>query len=95
MPPDRPGVDTLFSMAISKAPPKPGSDRRSLRIEHMAPEIVEVLRAKSGTERMQIAFGMFRAAQRMVASQLRAEHPDWDDEAVQREVARRIASGSG
>jgi hypothetical protein len=44
---------------------------------------------------MQIAFGMFRAAQRMVASQLRAEHPDWDDEAVQREVARRIASGSG
>lgn len=82
-------------MATSKAPAKPGTDGRPLKIERIDPEMVEVLRAKTGTERMQIAFGMFRAAQRMIASQLRAEHPEWGDEAVQREVARRIACGSG
>ena len=57
--------------------------------------MVEVLRAKSGAERLAIAFGMFRSARRMIASQLRSEHPDWDDETLQREVARRIALGSG
>jgi hypothetical protein len=66
-----------------------------MNIERMDPEMVEVLRAKSGAERLAIAFGMFRSARRMIANQLRAEHPDWDDETLQREVARRIARGSG
>jgi hypothetical protein len=66
-----------------------------MKIERMDPEMVEVLRAKSGAERLAIAFGMFRSARRMIASQLRAEHPDWDDETLQREIARRIALGSG
>lgn len=66
-----------------------------MKIERMDPEMVEVLRRKSGAERLAIAFGMFRSARRMIASQLRSEHPDWDEEAVEREVARRIAGGSG
>lgn len=53
--------------------------------------MVEVLRAKTGTERMQIAFGMFRAARRMIESRLREEHPEWDDEALRGAVARCIA----
>ncbi len=61
----------------------------------MDPEMVEVLRAKSGAERLAIAFGLFRSARRMIASKLQAEHPDWEEEELQREVARRIASGSG
>jgi len=75
--------------------PSESKASRPLRIERMDPEMVEVLRAKSGAERLAIAFGMFRSARRMIASQLRAEHPDWDEETLQREVARRIALGSG
>ena len=68
---------------------------RPLRIERMDPEMVEVLRAKSGAERLAIAFGMFRSARRMIESQLRAEHREWDEGQIEREVARRIALGSG
>jgi Rv0078B-related antitoxin len=61
----------------------------------MDPEMAEFLRAKTGAERLQIAFGMFRSARRMIASQLRAEHPDWDEATLEREVGRRVAGGSG
>lgn len=66
-----------------------------MKIERMDPQMVEMLRTKSGAERLAIAFGMFRSARRMITSQLRFEHPAWDEETLQREVARRIARGSG
>lgn len=62
---------------------------------HMNPEMVAVLRAKQPAERLAIANGMFRSAQRMIASHLRAEHPDWDSDRIEEEVARRISRGSG
>lgn len=78
-------------------PSEPHSSRplRPPRVERMDPERVEVLRGESGAERLAMAFGMFRSARRMIASQLRAEHPEWEEGRLQREVARRIASGSG
>lgn len=82
-------------MANQLTPPLAHSELRAGRIERMDPEMAAVLRGKTGAERLAIAFGMFRAARRMIASQLRAEHPEWDDAAVERETARRIASGSG
>lgn len=66
-----------------------------MKIERMDPEMVEVLRAKSDAERLAIAFGLFRSARRMIASQVRAEHSDRDYGTLQREVARRVALGSG
>lgn len=65
-----------------------------MKIERMDPEMVEVLRTKGGAERLTIAFGMFRSARRMLASQLRSEHPDWDGETLQREVSARITGAS-
>jgi hypothetical protein len=57
--------------------------------------MVEVLRAKTPAERLAIAHGMFRSAQRMIGSHLRAVHPEWDEARVEQEVARRISLGSG
>lgn len=63
------------------------------------PQVAEKLRAKSDTERMQIAFGMFRAVRRMIESRLREERPEWDDETlgsrgpVHRGVSRRAEVG--
>lgn len=64
-------------------------------IESLDPEMVRVLAAKSGAERLAIAAGMFRAARRMIASHLRAENPQWSEAMVQDEVALRISRGSG
>jgi hypothetical protein len=59
-------------------------------IEVLSDEMAEVLRQKTGAERLAIAFGMFSSARRMLRSQLEAEYPEWSEEEVAAEVARRI-----
>lgn len=54
-----------------------------------------VLAQKTGPERLEIAWSLFRSAQRMLAHHLRREHADWSEEELAAEVARRLASGSG
>lgn len=56
-------------------------------------EMVEIYRRMSGAERLRLAFGLFASARRMLTHHLRSEHPDWDEESIQREVARRISRG--
>lgn len=63
-------------------------------LEVVDDEMAEVLRKKTGAERLQIAFGMFAAARRMLTRHLTARHPDGDEERVEREVARRISRGA-
>lgn len=70
-------------------------DRRIGHLEVIDEEMAAVLRAKTGAERLAIAFGMIRSARRMLTNHLAAEHPDWDDRQVQDEVARRLARGGG
>lgn len=74
--------------------------KRSPRIPR--PEDVEVLddemarlyRSKTGAERLAIASAMFTSARRMLLAHLRAEHPEWSEEEVQREAARRLSHGA-
>lgn len=65
------------------------------RIEVIDDEMAEVLRAKTGAERLKIASGLFASARRMIASQLAVENPDWDETRVQEETARRLLHGTG
>ena len=65
-----------------------------LRIEVVDDDMARILRAKTGAERLKIANDMFVAARRMIASHLAAEHPDWDEERIQRETSRRISHGA-
>lgn len=53
-----------------------------------------VLRAKSGVERLRIASGMYRSAARMIRGKLRGDHPDWSEEEITRETARRLSHGA-
>lgn len=53
-----------------------------------------VLRTKTAAERLAISNGMWRSARRMIENILRKEHPDWSDDAIQREVASRMSSGA-
>jgi hypothetical protein len=65
-----------------------------IRIEVLDEDMARVLRAKTGAERLKIASDMFAAARRMIASHLAAEHPDWDEERIERETSRRISHGA-
>jgi hypothetical protein len=63
-------------------------------IEIVDDEMAAVLRSKTGAERLKIANDMFVSARRMIASHLAAEHPDWDEERVQKETSSRISHGA-
>lgn len=62
-------------------------------IELIDPLMVPVLRKKTPSERLAIANGMWRSARKLIESAVRQRHPDWSDQEVQREVARRMSHG--
>ena len=62
-------------------------------VEIVDEEVARILRAKTGAERLRIAFGMYAAARRMLISTLESEHPDWSEDQVRREVGRRLSHG--
>jgi SMC interacting uncharacterized protein involved in chromosome segregation len=59
----------------------------------ISPEMTEVYRQKTPTERLQIAFGMWRSARRIVSAAVRHQLPNLSDEQQQQEVARRMSDG--
>ena len=64
------------------------------QIEVMDDAMVEVLRQMSGEQRLRIASGMFASARRTIMHVLRTQHPDWSEEQVIREAARRLSHGA-
>jgi hypothetical protein len=64
------------------------------QIEVMEPVMVQILRQKTGAERLAIASDMFASARRMLISHLRATHSDWTEQQVLRETARRLSHGA-
>jgi hypothetical protein len=64
-------------------------------IEAVDDEMARVLAAKTGAERLAIAFGMYASARRMLISHLRARHPEWTERQAEDEAARRLSHGSG
>lgn len=63
-------------------------------IEVVDDDMVQVFRAMTGAQRLKIASDLFRSARTMIASHLAAEHPDWDEQRLQEEVARRLSHGA-
>jgi hypothetical protein len=54
-------------------------------------DMAAILRNKTEAERLSIAWGMWQSARDMLSTLLRHEHPDWKEQEVQQEVARRLA----
>ena len=55
--------------------------------------MVDLLRRKTPAERLNIASGMWESARVMIRGVLRQEHPEWSDEMIVQEIARRISHG--
>ena len=66
----------------------------SQNFEIVDEEVAAVLRQKTGAERLEIASRMFGSARRMLMNHLRSEHPDWDEDQVVKEAARRLSHGA-
>jgi hypothetical protein len=68
-------------------------DNDSDQVRSDDPMIV-ALRRKSPAERLAIAHGMWSHARRVILHVVRAEHPDWTIDQVNREAARRLSHGA-
>jgi hypothetical protein len=63
-------------------------------IEVMDDDMAEVIRSKTGAERLRIASDLFTSARQMLVRYLRAQNPDWDEQRVQLEASRRMSHGA-
>ena len=63
-------------------------------VEVMDDQMAEIIRHKTGMERLKIASDMYSSARRMLMAHLRSEHPDWDERQIVREAARRMSHGA-
>ena len=65
------------------------------RIEVLDPIVAEILRRKTGTERVQMTVESNRSMRRRLEAQIRQLHPEWTDDEVRVEIARRVLNGAG
>jgi hypothetical protein len=64
------------------------------RFEIMDDQMAEVLRQKTPAERLAISHGMWRFARDLLRSALRSQHPEWSEEQIHQETARRLSHGA-
>ena len=67
---------------------------RPIQIEVLDDQMVDVLRAQSGSDRLKAASKLYVLARRLIAAKLKADHPDWSHRQVQAEAARRLSHGA-
>ncbi len=65
------------------------------RLDIVDHDVASVLRSKSGVERLRIAHEAWELARVRLAAFLSAQHPEWDEKEVRREVAKRLSRESG
>lgn len=63
-------------------------------VEVLDPQMVAVLRALSPEQRLRTAFGMWESARLLIRGSIRQQHPEWTEEQVLREAARRLSHGA-
>jgi hypothetical protein len=80
---------------MSKEPPSAANEppRQPEYRDRLDDDMVRILQGMTPAQRLAIAHGMWRSARDMLTNLTRAEHPDWSDEQVGREVARRLSHG--
>ena len=56
--------------------------------------MVAIYKKKTPGERLRVAFGLWTSTRILLEGILRAQRPDWDDQSVRAEVARRMSHGA-
>lgn len=65
----------------------------SRRFEIIDEQMVEILRQKTEVERLEIAARLWQSAREIMQGAILTDHPDWDAERVDRELAHRMSHG--
>ncbi len=60
----------------------------------MTDEMAQVLRQKTGAERLAIAHRMWRFGYQLVSRSVKNQHPSWSEDQIRKEVARRMSHGA-
>ncbi len=73
--------------------------RATLRLDPGQIEVVddtmaEILRHKTPAERIRIGFTMWTSARNMLITHLKKTHPEWNNDRVEKEVAKRLSHGA-
>jgi hypothetical protein len=63
------------------------------QIEVVDDLMADILRAKTAADRIRIAFNLWTSTRDMLLVHLRKTHPDWNEEKIKKEVARRLSHG--
>jgi len=66
----------------------------SFHIDIIDEIMVDIYKQKSPSERLKIAFGLWNSARTRLLYNLRSLWPDWDEDKIKREIAKRISHGS-
>jgi hypothetical protein len=83
------------SRAYAISPKKmKGVELDSRRIDSVDEAMAEIYKSKTPSERLQIAFGLWRSAKILLFYNLRSLHPGWDSNRLQSEVSRRMSHGT-
>ncbi|MFO0943824.1 MAG: hypothetical protein U0930_24065 [Pirellulales bacterium] len=56
-------------------------------------QTAEILRRKTDFQRLRSVDAFWNSARAVLKAAIRTEHPDWDQQQIQMEVARRISNG--
>jgi hypothetical protein len=67
---------------------------RLRRIDIIDDRMAEVLRAKTDAERFAMIDDFWQFARHLIEATIVQEHPDWPEETVRREAARRMSHGA-
>lgn len=65
------------------------------QIEVVDPLVADCLRQKTFAERVEMVFEANRTMRALIAARVKYDRPDWSDEQIQAEVARRFLHGVG
>lgn len=60
------------------------------RIEVVDPQIAEILRGKTVAQRLRMMLDANETMRLLIAGRVQSENPSWNNETVNREVARRM-----
>ncbi len=79
---------------LMPATTSPTENRRPC-VEILDQAVVEMLRRKTPAERVAMICAANRTMRLRLEGHLRSRHPEWDDQTLTREIARRMSRGTG
>jgi hypothetical protein len=69
------------------------NETRPIQVEVIDDRVAEILKRNTPAERLRIGFDMWISARNMLLSHIQNIHPEWSQQEVEREVARRLLHG--